>query len=129
MRKPAIVALFAAALIVTGCETYDDGYGRHGAYGDYDYRGAEYDRGGNDCRSFKGRGGDRLDPWLACTREGKDLVRRMFTRGRGKIGADQADRANIWFRRHADTDRDMCLTDPEIKAGLVNHARHAGLRR
>jgi len=128
MRKPAIAALFAAALIITGCETYD-GYGRHRGYGDYAYRGADYDRVGNDCRSFGGRGGDRLDPWLACTREGEDLVRRMFTRGRDTIGEDQADRANTWFRRHADTDRDMCLTDPEIKAGLVNHARHAGLRR
>lgn len=121
MRR--LAAFLAAAALMAGCATYDDGYGR------YDYVGADYDRRGNDCGAFRGRGGDRLDPWLACTREGGDLVRRMFTRGRGKIGEGQAERANIWFRRHADTDRDMCLTDPEIKAGLVNHARHAGLRR
>lgn len=124
MRKPAIAALFGAALVVTGCETYD-GYGRGHRYGDYDYRGAQYDRPGNDCGSFHGKGGRGLDPWLACTREGEDLVRAMFSRGSGRIGAKQAERANIWFRRHADTDRDMCLTDPEIKAALVNHDRHS----
>ena len=75
------------------------------------------------------RGGDMLDPWLACTREGEDLVRPMFAGGTAQDQADQAERANIWFRRHADTNRDMRLTDPEIKAALVNHVRHASRRQ
>jgi opacity protein-like surface antigen len=131
MRNLAVGALFAVALAMSACETYDhDGPRRgHGGYGGYDYVGGDYDRQGNDCGAFGGPGGDRLDPWLACTDEGQDLVRRMFAHGRNAIGEDDADRANIWFRRHADTDRDMCLTDAEIKGALVNHARHAGLPR
>jgi hypothetical protein len=127
MRRPAIAALFAAALVAGGCATHRDGH--HRGYGDYDYRGADYERLGNRCGAFGGPGGERLDPWLACTEEGEDLVRTMFTGGRGGLDEAEADRANIWFRRHADTNRDMCLTDPEIKAALVNHARHVGLRR
>ena len=124
MRKSSIAAV-AAAFIVTGCATYDRDYGDRG--GDFDYAGSDYDRLGNDCGTFGGPGGDMLDPWLACTGEGEDLVRALFGVGRaGRVDEETADRANIWFRRHADTNRDMRLTDPEIKAALVNHVRHAG---
>jgi hypothetical protein len=127
MRKAAIGALFTAALGITACETYydgHDGYGR-GGYGGYDYVGRDYERLGNDCGFFRGSGGDLLDPWLACTSEGQGIVRRGFdSDDDGSIGRDTADRANIWFRRHADTDRDMRLTDPEIRAALVNGERH-----
>ena len=125
MRKSS-VALLAAAAALAGCATYDDDYG-HGRRSDYRYAGSDYDRLGNDCGTFRGSGGHLLDPWLACTGEGEDLVRARFDRGHnGSISRKTADRANIWFRRHADTDRNMRLTDPEIKAALVTHVRHAG---
>lgn len=124
MRFTSVALLFAAALAVSGCATRHHDYG-YGNGDDVSYAGAEYDRLGNDCGTFTGSGGDRLDPWLACTGEGEDLVRVMFSGRDGRIDEATADRANIWFRRHADTNRDMRLTDPEIKAALVNHIRHA----
>lgn len=125
MRKAAIGILFAAALGTGACATYYDDYGR--GRGGYDYVGRDYDRPGNDCGFFRGSGGARLDPWLACTREGQGIVRRGFDRdGDRRIGAATAERANIWFRRHADTDRDLRLTDPEVRAALVNGERWGG---
>jgi hypothetical protein len=131
MRKAATTMLLAAALGVAGCETYDDyGYRDDDRYGGYEYRGDDYERLGNDCPAFGGAGGDRLDPWLACTDEGRDLVRTLYDRDRDeRLDADTADEANVWFRRYADQDRDLCLTDPEIRAALVTHARHRGLAR
>ena len=129
MRMAAILTLFASALSMAACATYyDDGYGyeRRG-YGGYDYVGRHYDRLGNDCGFFRGRGGRLLDPWLACTREGQDIVRYRFDGDDdARIGRETADRANIWFRRHADTNRDRRLTDGEIRAALVNAARYTG---
>jgi hypothetical protein len=126
MRRSAIGALLAAALGVTACATYGDGYGgRDGRHA----LGGDYERIGNDCGAFAGPGGARLDPWLACTDEGRDLVRHRYARGGSRIGARTADEANIWFRRHADHNRDERLTDPEIKAALVTHARFRGMRR
>ena len=113
MRKAAIGIVFAAALGAAACASYDDyGYG-HGRYGGYDYVGNHYDRIGNGCGFFSGSGGDLLDPWLACTEEGQGIVRRMFDRGQNR-------------RIGADTDRDMRLTDPEVRAALVNAERYAG---
>lgn len=129
MRKAATIVLLTAAFGLAGCET-NDGYGDRngGRYGGYDYVGSDYERLGNDCDAFGGEGGDMLDPWLACTDEGRDLVRTLFDRD-GRIDAATADKANIWFRRYADHDRDLCLTDPEIRGALVTHARHRGLAR
>ena len=130
MRALAIGALFTAVLSMTACSTYYDEYGSRGGYGGYDYVGRDYDRIGNDCRFFRGSGGDMLDPWLACTREGQEFVRGRFdTDEDRRIGRRGADRANIWFRRHADTNRDMRLTDAEIRAALVNAARYQGRLR
>ena len=39
------------------------------------------------------------------------------------ISEATADRANIWFRRYADTNRDLVLTDPEIRIALVTASR------
>jgi hypothetical protein len=127
MRKTAVFTLFAAALGMAACATYYDdagrGYGRSG-YGGYDYVGRSFDRPGNGCAFFGGSGGAQLDPWLACTDEGQGIVRRGFDRdGDRRINSRAATRANIWFRRHADTNRDMRLTDPEIRAALVNAER------
>jgi hypothetical protein len=128
MRAAAIVTLFATALGVAACETYNDydrGYGGgRNDYGSYDYTGRDYDRIGNDCGFFEGGGGDLLDPWLACTREGQKLVRDRYDRDEDRVVSEAtAEQANIWFRRYADENRDMRLTDPEIKAALVTHVR------
>ena len=132
MRPAAIGALFTAALTMAACATYyddDRGYGG-GGYGGYHYEGRDYQRIGNRCGFFGGSGGSRLDPWLACTDEGREIVRRNFDENQDRrIGKPGADRANIWFRRHADTDRDMRLTDNEIRGALVNAARHMSRRR
>ncbi|HEY5721320.1 MAG TPA: hypothetical protein VIT45_03270 [Allosphingosinicella sp.] len=127
MRSTSVAVLLAAALATAGCATrhHDYGYTDGMDGGDYAYAGTDYDRLGNDCGTFGGSGGDMLDPWLACTGEGEDLVRALFGGRDGRIDEATADRANIWFRRHADTNRDLRLTDPEIKAALVNHIRHA----
>ncbi|MDT9597711.1 hypothetical protein [Sphingosinicella rhizophila] len=132
MRRAALVGLCLAAAGMAGCETYegrdayDSGpYATAGLYGGYDYQGQDYDRLGNDCAYFDGSGAGLLDPWLACTDEGREVVRHGFDRDEDRVISDElADQANIWFRRHADTDRDMRLTDPEIRAALVNAARH-----
>ena len=127
MRAVSIGTLFAAALGIAACATYYDDYGSN--RGGYDYVGRDYQRIGNECGFFGGSGGRDLDPWLACTPEGQGIVRRGFDRdGDRRLGAKTADRANIWFRRHADTDRDMRLTDPEVRAALVNGERFARRR-
>jgi opacity protein-like surface antigen len=130
MRAAAISILFVAAIGAAACTSYYDDYGRsHRGYGGYDYVGRDYDRLGNDCRFFTGEGGDMLDPWLACTREGQALVRDRYDEDEDRrLTAATADEANIWFRRHADTNRNMRLTDAEVKAALVNHVRFVGGR-
>jgi hypothetical protein len=128
MREAAIGALFLAALGVSACQTNDLGDGGHrDRHGGYSYDGRDYHRLGNDCASFGGPGGDMLDPWLACTEEGENLVRIRYARD-GGLDEEDADEANVWFRRHADTNHDLCLTDGEIKAALVNAARHYARR-
>ncbi|HEY0148593.1 MAG TPA: hypothetical protein VGB70_06270 [Allosphingosinicella sp.] len=126
MRKSAVLTVFAAAVGMAACATYyDDGYGQ--GRGGYDYVGRDFDRPGNDCGFFGGSGGRALDPWLACTAEGQGIVRRGFdSDGDRRISSRTAERANIWFRRHADTNRDMRLTDPEVRAALVNAERFSG---
>jgi hypothetical protein len=124
MRTATLILALAAATSVAACTTYDDYGGHSRAYGDYAYDGRDYQRLGNDCGFFEGEGGSALDPWLACTDEGQQLVRDRYDEDRDRrVTLATADEANVWFRRHADTDRDMRLTDGEVKADLVNHAR------
>ena len=109
----ALAAATAAAAALGGCATYD-------AYSDGGYRneGSDYARHGGG--PFRGPGADTLDPWLAETEEGQTLVRMGWSGIReGWIDEDVAERANAWFRRYADEDRDMCLTDAEIRTALV----------
>jgi hypothetical protein len=121
MRTAAILTLFASALGMAACATYYDGGYRGGGY---DYVGRDFDRPGNGCGFFGGSGGNKLDPWLACTEEGQGIVRDGFDSDRDRrLSSSTAERANIWFRRHADTNRDVRLTDPEIRAALVNAER------
>jgi hypothetical protein len=134
MRSPAIAALLSLTLGVTACAYYNDyspAYGSPGGsrYGDYVYHGAAYDRSGLDQGSMRlqGPGSQMLDPWLALTQEGRDILARGFQAGRdGYVSEDVAHRAIIWFRRHADHDRDMRLTDEEIRIALAHAAQHGG---
>jgi hypothetical protein len=151
MRLSALPAA-AAALALTalgGCAYEDHGfgpgygdyrYGPPGAYGDYRYGppGAygDYRYSGDDWRGpwarpydgpLTGPGVGILDPWLRETREGRDIVTLGFREaGRGYLSEEVAHRANIWFRRYADINRDMLLTDPEIRVALVQAARDHG---
>ena len=118
------VLALAAASALAGCATYDD-YGS----GRYRYDGSAWAtrHGGGPLR---GPGVDRLDPWLAETEEGWAILRAGWRRARrGWIDERTAERANVWFRRQADSDDDLCLTDEEIRAALAWNARHIALAR
>lgn len=128
MRRSILCLIAAAGL--AGC-AYDDGYGPYGydepgyRYGDYRYDGRAYGYGDRDRvpRYFTGAGARLLDPWLSDTSEGREIVSLGFTEARdGRISERTAHRANIWFRRHADVNRDMALTDEEIRIALANAA-------
>ena len=50
-----------------------------------------------------------LDPWLGRDTRGRDDRQSPGFRdaAEGDVSEDVAHRANIWFRRYADSDRDM----------------------
>ncbi|MGZ8283885.1 MAG: hypothetical protein ACXWUN_13170 [Allosphingosinicella sp.] len=131
MRSRTISTLAAgcAALITAGCA--DDyyavpGYGYHSYPG---YAGTAY-QATQVAQSRRPYGGDLsgpglaiLDPWLAETVEGRTVVTLGFnSAAEGVISEDVAHRANIWFRRYADENRDMRITDGEIRTALVSAA-------
>ena len=69
---------------------------------------------------LSGPGAETLDEWLRDTREGRAIVTLGFhDAAEGVISEDVAHRANIWFRNYADNNRDMTITDDEIRAALV----------
>ena len=56
-------------------------------------------------------------------REGVTIVSLGFRdAAEGEVSEDVAHRANIWFRRYADSNRDMRITDEEIRVALVQAA-------
>ena len=118
MRRSAIIMFSGlAALGVAAC-THPGGYGQETRYG---YAGGEWDgpRGAYS-GPLHGPGVATLDPWLTETAEGRAIVTLGFRdAGRGFVDDDVAHRANIWFRRYADSDGDMRITDPEIRVALV----------
>lgn len=64
-----------------------------------------------------------LDDWLKDTREGNVIVTMGWAEAhRGFVSEDVAHRVNIWFRRYADHNRDMTITDAEIRTALVHAA-------
>ena len=80
--------------------------------------------------ALTGPGLAQLDDWLKDTPEGRAIVTLGFTDAAGGvISAETADRANIWFRRYADPNHDMTITDPEIRTALVAGARRYLPRR
>ncbi len=124
MRKRAFITLFAVGVMLTiGACAYDDYvYGR--GEGGYAYQGDNW-RGQRQPYDgeLRGPGVEILDPWLLETREGRAIVTLGWnTAGEGVISEEVAHRANIWFRRYADHDRDMKITDPEIRNALVSAA-------
>ncbi len=131
MRRLGIIALFGLATGVSACAYYDDygsGYGPPGGarFGDYMYAGSSYDREGWNEGAVRvdGPGARLLDPWLALTSEGRDILALGFNAGGdGYISEEMADRANVWFRRYADHNGDMRLTDEEIRVALVHASK------
>ena len=114
-----ILLLAALCAIVAGCATYE-----RGGYGRYRYEGSDWTGRHGGGGPLRGPGVGLLDPWLAETGEGSLLVRAGWLRARrGFVDRRTAERANAWFRRYADTDRDLCLTDHEIRTALVWAAR------
>lgn len=133
--KYAMSALIGTGILLSGCahQGHDrGGYSRsgdyHGSYG-RDYRGGNGYRGNHGyaerhASSFTGPGADKLDPWLAETREGQQFVRDTYGIGHsGEISNGVAEGVNRFFRRWADTNRDYQLTDTEIRTALV-HTRN-----
>jgi hypothetical protein len=107
--RPARLVVATAFVLAAAC-TYDDFYGGGRAA----YAGGYYGSQG-----VGGTGANDLDPWLRDTPEGQRLVLVRFDHNRnGEIGSDRAGEANRWFRRFADKDRDLKLTDAEIARGL-----------
>ncbi len=120
MRQRAFLSLLAGltALGVAGCATGGYHHGRH-AYGGGEWSGPRQAFAGD----LHGPGVALLDPWLKETREGRAVVTLGFRdAARGFVSEDVADRANRWFRRYADQDCDMRVTDPEIRVALATAA-------
>ncbi len=116
MRTLLLVTLGAAALATGGCATVDM---------ERAYEGAAWSGGRGDLDDeLNGPGMEILDRWLAETREGRTIVRLGFRdAAEGQVSEDVAHRANIWFRRYADSNCDMRITDEEIRVALVAAAR------
>ena len=116
MTKRAIAAL-AAALMVLGAA----GCAHRADRADYAYDGSEWDGPRQPyAGELRGPGVGLLDPWLRETPEGRAVVTLGFQdAAQGMVSEDVAHRANIWFRRYADENCDMRITDPEIRTALV----------
>lgn len=109
------VATMVAAVVLSGCAYdtagYDTGYPS--------YNGGQYGASG-----VGGSGAQYLDPWLSGTQVGQTLVLRRFDGNHnGQIKEGTARKANAWFRRYADSNRDQILTDQEINMGLERLSR------
>jgi hypothetical protein len=133
MRRRTLLTMLGLAALSACAWGYDDYY--------YDprwaaaqpppsYRGRAWAGARPERAPFLGRlvgpGLAQLDDWLKDTQEGRAIVTLGFgDAANGAISEETADRANIWFRHYADTNRDMILTDPEIRTALVAAAgRH-----
>lgn len=93
---------------------FEDPGSNYGNWGWPVYSGGRYGDYG-----IGGRGAALLDPWLAETNPGQRLVLGFFDRNaNGRIGKDRAAEANAWFRRYADRNGDLKITDQEIGKAL-----------
>jgi hypothetical protein len=118
----------AGALLLSACATA----GSNDLGPEYRYAGPDtptYVGDRYDPEDVGGQGAQHLDPWLSGTLPGQQLVLARFDRNYdGRIGWDRAGEANRWFRRFADRNRDMRLTDREINRGLAVIDRELGRR-
>ena len=113
MRRAILLLILAAG---TGACAYDSYRAGPPGYDGVEWRGGRMPYQG----PLSGPGLDVLDPWLRETDEGRAIVTMGFMdAAEGIVSEDVAHRANIWFRRYADHDRDMRITDPEIRTALV----------
>jgi hypothetical protein len=123
---------FFTILVLAGLSAcawgYDGYYGSPGwtveAASGPAYRGGEWAAPRPVRAPFEGEltgpGLAQLDDWLKDTPEGRAIVTLGFSDAAGGvISAETADRANIWFRRYADSNHDMTITDSEIRTALV----------
>lgn len=123
---PVIVAAALSLAAAAAAQPVDDDgyYGR--GYQEDRVPVADYDGGRFGPVAVGGTGSASLDPWLSGTDEGARFVLRRFDRdGDGRIKPGAARRANVWFRRYADTDMDLRLTDAEIRIALVTVEKYA----
>ena len=117
--------LFLALALGAGACAYDSYDTQPPGYGGAEWSGTRMPYQG----PLSGPGVETLDPWLRETEEGRAIVTMGFMdAAQGIVSDDVAHRANIWFRRYADHDRDMRITDPEIRTALV-YAASGYLRR
>jgi len=110
MRRLALPLL--CLLAVSACA--HDPYRYGGPSGGYGYDGDDWS--GRDMDDLS-----RLDPWLEDTREGEQIVGRALGRD---FHPDAVRDLNIRFRHFADTDRNLRLTDEEIRLALVRCVTH-----
>ncbi len=118
MRRHALVTVLALSGL-SACSWGYDGYYGHGGYA---YRGSAWAPEARPLYQgdLRGPGVDILDDWLKETPEGRAIVTLGWRdAGDGVVSEDVAHRANVWFRRYADHDGDMIITDPEIRTALV----------
>ena len=110
---------FASLLTLAACAPHAPRFDPPGQY-DGDRNSPTYAGGAYGAQGVGGRGAEHLDPWLSGTEPGQRLVLAYFDHNEnGKIGRDRAEEANAWFRRYADRNGDMKITDGEINRGLI----------
>ena len=136
MRRRTLLTMFGLVGLSACAWGYDDYYNAPGwqagpppAYGGREWVAPRAMRAPYE-GELSGPGVAQLDDWLKETPEGRSIVTLGFTdAARGRISVETADRANLWFRHYADSDRDMILTDPEIRTALVAASRRYRARR
>ena len=122
MRRAILATLTAGAALGLAACAHDDFHDAPGyaAYGPYAYAGRAWAERRPHQGDLRGSGVAMLDPWLRETAEGRAIVTLGFhAAAEGFVSEAIADRANIWFRHYADSNRDMRITDPEIRTALV----------
>ena len=114
------ICLTGAFLSMVGGCTTPDSKGEQFNYRYADGSYPVYSGGSYGAYGVGGEGAKHLDPWLNGTQPGQRLVLAFFDRNyNGRIGSDRAGEANRWFRRFADRNHDLRVTDNEINRGLV----------
>ena len=134
MRRRTLLTMLGLAGLSACAWGYDDYYNDPGRAPRPAYHGREWAAPRVARAPFEGAltgpGLAQLDDWLKDTPEGRAIVTLGFSDAAGGvISVETADRANIWFRRYADTNHDMTITDPEIRTALVAASRRYLARR